>query len=237
MFDSGISIVGNSIKYGFESIHCEWDANLKIDNNICDSSTSCALTLWYIVGTEITGNLISNRYNLDGYAGVFILACSGKIDINNNQILLYNGGDGLEFWQTSSSNYLCANNFIYLAGELPTFGTGIQSFNGSGLHLLYNTVICVNHLGMACEIYQDNKNVIENNIFYNDANYPTCEFYKAINLTSNYNDFFSSSSKLVMWNLKTYNTLSKFQSVSKTDKNSISVNPFFASKEDPPACK
>jgi hypothetical protein len=240
--DSNNTISGNLMKYGGYGVyHYGYNSGAyathnKYLNNKIDSVYYTSIYLNYSSGGLVSGNTITNDNRYTNHYGIYFYYCYNEMTVTKNKILLPNGGTGYYAYSisgTSTNPAIVANNFISVGGTVASYG--ILTYSTNYHNLYYNTVLYTgsNAGSYAVQLQYEYYNNVENNIFANKGSgYAYYYYYTYYNYASDYNDIYSTGSKLANWNGTDYNTLSALQTASSKDANSKSVNPYFVSNTD-----
>ncbi|MCX6352166.1 MAG: PKD domain-containing protein [Bacteroidetes bacterium] len=180
------------------------DNIIKSNNN-----TGTALYISYIFNRSfITGNKL---YTGGDANGLYISYCDGikdSIYIANNMISNKSKSSFPVYAYSSNKLNIYFNSFLY---------TGTSS---SGYSAIISNIISSNP-----------QNRFYNNICHNSSGGYVISSYYGIT-TSDYNDYYTSGTKIGYWNATVCNTLSDWKSTSGQDKNSITIDPSFYSSAD-----
>ncbi len=136
---------------------------------------------------------------------------------------------------TTANRGLIANNFVSANSSASYNSHAIKVDNSNYQKIYHNsTMITGAGAGSAFDVYLGGNIQSANNIF---TNYGTDTYtFKSQNNTaitvSNYNDFYSTSSRNIRYNSVDYATLAAYQATSFLDNNSLAVDPVFTSTTD-----
>jgi len=206
---------------------------LDVSNNTF-STLNNAIYLYLFDSPNIENNIITN--NASDYAIVLSNIDNGFLIKNNKIDNTTNIGSGIyldAIIGTTLNKGSVLNNFIQVGSKGITFG------NSSYIDIIHNSINIeaasqTNNLSsIAFEgigSYSDTR--IENNIFANKRKGYAYVGVSGTNVTSDYNDLFTTGTNLGKWNGVLQPTLSDYVSASSTNNNSVSAKPFFTSLTD-----
>ncbi len=198
------------------------------------STLKSAIDLQHFDYPKIENNIITN--NASDYA-IVLRNIDFGFEIKNNKIdNTTNIGSGIRLYYTngtSSIKGIVLNNFIQVGSK------GITLENSSYIDIIHNSINIesasqTNNLSsIAFEgigTYSDTR--IQNNIFANKRKGYAYVGVSGTNITSDYNDLFTTGTNIAKWNGVLQPTLSDYVLASGTNNNSVSANPFFTSLTD-----
>ncbi|MCD6566583.1 MAG: T9SS type A sorting domain-containing protein [Bacteroidales bacterium] len=176
--------------------------------------------------------IILSNYIYSNYTStsIFLDNNRDRVEIGKNNILLPNGGKGIELksgqWITTSDTSLIYNNFIYLNATNtgnPEYGICLN-MNYLGAKIIFNTIhITGDNSSSAClyHIYSTYIDFRNNNLVNKAYGLAIGNSY---NLSiSNFNNLFSNGTKLTTYSAD----LEHWQTTYNKDINSVSVDPYF----------
>jgi len=198
------------------------------------STNGSAIALQFFDAPNIENNIITN--NASDYAITLSNINNGFVIKNNKINNTTNIGRGINLDNitgTITKKGSVLNNFIQVGSK------GISLENSSYVDIIHNSINIesasqTNNLSsIAFEGIGSYSNTrIENNIFANKRKGYAYVGVSGTNITSNYNDLFTTGTNLGKWNGVLQPTLSDYVSASSTNNNSVSAKPFFASLTD-----
>ncbi len=216
--ESFITIRNNHISGGYEGIRLIGDYNVSekghiIEGNFLDSSWGLNINGYYLKGFNISRNKI---------------LISGLVGVGNTALSIY--GNPIA---DADTNYI-ANNFI--SGDSNT-GNAVYLYDVSPLYFSSNSISNTSALSAVSMYgsYTSNVSILRNNIISAIGGGYALEASSGGISSSDHNDFYSNGKSIAFWkDIKTGSTkncmdIATWNSVSKMDKNSISVEPGFKS--------
>jgi parallel beta-helix repeat protein len=230
----GVSITGVD-NPGFRS------SNIRVLDNTLTGHYWDGIFLRYCDAPVVSGNTISSLVPNYNYDGIYLTQCYNDLLVSGNKILFSGDDNGIGFNYadgTSSFRGKVINNYIEAIGSTNPL-VGIFIANSSYIDILFNT----------CKIDEDNTDinsyafyghygsnlVVKNNNFVNYGTGPAYYNNPGTGITeSDYNNLFTGGINLARWDFTLYaRDLEDLQTKSELDDNSISINPWFISDEEP----
>lgn len=202
---------------------------LTIDNNVFNESDRNVL--YYCTNFTITNNLV-NEFT---YAAFDINQSVNPFVISNNQI-----NSTLSDYQSirlanviGASTGVIKNNFISINNSSSIYG--IYLTQSQYINVYFNSINIVGNYSTNGAIYLNSNSSlnIKNNIMAVNGNgYAYYVNNSQTNLTSDYNDLYSTGANLVYWAGTTYASLADYQTAQTQDANSVNINPNYISETD-----
>lgn len=217
-----------------------------IKENIMDSQSVSGIYGGYLLSLKLTGNNITIRptSSKQFYAyGIYLTGCKGGIKILNNKVNNQGyasnaSGIYLKSNTANSDSNTVINNFVICSGKSAKM-TGITLYNAATFYIYYNNLL-ITSAGSStkvCEVLYTNGtgNEIINNVMVNLGGgyvfyYPSGS--SNVIKYSQYNNLFTTGSYLAIFKRKKCSSLASWQSVSRLDANTKSVNPSYVSNSD-----
>ncbi|MCK4344242.1 MAG: SBBP repeat-containing protein, partial [Bacteroidales bacterium] len=244
--DDNNLIEENRFEDGTEGLHLsgvgssDLEKGTYILNNHFVNQTIKAIILADQDAPVIQSNIIQYDLTDYGFKGIHCGACDNNLIIEKNKILLpnANGGCGIEIGGsdgTPGDEGIIANNFI----QINTSGgsaEGIWNTGSTYQRYLFNSVNITGYDGFgsrAIKIDASSSDIeLKNNTFANNVGGGTIASENTTNISSNYNNLYSTGTNLAYWNSTGVTSLSAWQSASGQDANSISIDPEYLSDSD-----
>lgn len=214
-----------------------------IEGNIIDSTFATAISADYNDGIVIRNNTLRNvlatgTSSNTSYSGILVSNSNGAVSITRNKVMLpYSGMAGIQLSSntgTSTATGLVANNYVSMSsGSATATPYGIYVNNSPYQNIYFNTVTMYNtNAGAALNVSATGNVNVRNNILFNRGGGYALIANSTGLAASNYNDLFTTGTKLVKSGTTDYATLADWQKASSMDANSVSVNPLFVSSTD-----
>jgi bacillolysin len=216
-----------------------------VDGNTIDSFGLCGVYFGYQVQSVITNNLVqSNSFSSSAYAsyGIRIETCDGGFDVSKNKV--YMSGTAVRcrgIVVYSSANYTgytsrLTNNFVRVSSGSSN-STGLYLVSNTYLDVYYNNVLNNYSSSAGAAVYVDNSsnstsNNFKNNNFINKGGGYAWDINTGYISTSNYNNLYTSGSKIGYNAGSTYSSFSSWKSGTGYDANSKNADPTFTSTTD-----
>ena len=188
--------------------------------------------LYKVNKPHISNNTLNNgkRY------GVYLHYCPNDLLVISNKVFSTNTnfyGIYIHYCDGSTANRgLIANNFVSANSSAAYNSHAIKVDNSNYQRVYHNsTMITGAGAGAAFDVYLGGNIQSANNIFTNlGSDTYTFKSHNNTAITvSNYNDFYSTSSRNIRYNSVDYATLGAYQAVSFFDNNSLEIDPVFTS--------
>ena len=204
-----------------------------ITNNTFTNQYYTGIYLFYQNAPLISGNTITTNTLYSSYYGIYAGYCDNGMKILKNKIAIQNGGYGVYIYFSdglTGTPGLTANNFIQVGGTSTAYGlypyySTYQNFYYNSVNITSNSAAngSAMYLNYGCTVIDLKNNILANN----GGGY---SFYSVITagVTSNYNDLYTSGTKLGYWNADCAN-IAAWRTTSLQDANSISINPSYSS--------
>lgn len=242
----------NNTNFTFESNRClngdyalelrglssNYNTGTIIRNNDFSNAWRQGVNLLYHQAPVIEGNTLTanNANNLNNQYGFYLNTCRGASRLVGNKISMRRAyGIYLDNSDnTAGSEGLLANNFVEMGQGSANTVYGIY-FSSSDGYKVYHNNINVTSTGSSSRAFYSNASAnihIINNIFASTGGTTPIQFNGGSLTGSNFNDFFTTGSRVGIWNGTDAPTLSDWQSLSGGDLNTYSVNPLFTSNTD-----
>lgn len=201
--------------------------DLVIRNNTISYSSALGARIQYVNGVVYKNNAVSSNSANSSYQSLNLSYSKGIFEVSNN--IISSPGAGFNFDNVNAVDALISNNFITSEGNgfalsrCSNFLIAHNSLNAHGLGLVYGS----NNQNIQIL----NNNIVAENIAFSISS------NSLDNLTSNYNNIFSSGFALVKYydvSTYTYKSLifEEWKEISLMDQNSLSQNPLYFSEND-----
>lgn len=238
--DNGNSFIGNRFEGGRIGIYMyggsiPGETNLLIKNNVFNNQGFSAIYLQYESNPIITGNIITNVSN-SGLRGIYLSQCSNSYEITKNRIsLLSQYGIYLSNSDSPQGNSgLIDNNFISIGngGSLTVYGLYLQS--SDNVRIYHNNVNIRSTFNNSRALFNGSNGVdVKNNVFACVLGaIPVEHSVNTTNISSDYNDLYTTGSNTGVWQSTFLSTLAEWQLNSGQDFQSRAINPQFISDTD-----
>ncbi len=208
-----------------------------IEGNLFENQNNDAIYMRYHDSLSIIGNSCTTNGVTDEASSIYCTNCSNQI-IDKNKISLLFGRYGILVsgcTGTESSPGIISNNFIRIPA---TNGTA----DCKGIHLgysdyqgIYNNTVNVGSApgseSSALYLHAANNIDIKNNILIHSGG--GYAIYSNLSVdSSDYNNLFTTGNYLCYYNDSKVPNMEVWRLVTKTDSNSLSINPSFVSESD-----
>lgn len=206
----------------------------------------------YVKGLLVKGNHFDNQYR----RGIYINDATELIiteneftqtpigiyfnDVSGGQITknkIYNGisNTGIYCYNSNGSSTApisLANNFVQVDGPANESKYGITIRACRFIELTNNTLRCSNPYYNSSPIfaYSSDRISLTNNILANTGGGYALKTYEAID-SSNYNNLYTTGTKLIEWPSVVYETLAEYQTGTGLDAQSVSTDPSFIGED------
>jgi gliding motility-associated-like protein len=229
-----INVVSNIFQgQGGNSTYITWSKDVTVKDNLYDGHANPNIYASTTRNTVIDGNRLIN-------CSVAIRPDNSRgLIIRNNRISLYPipSRENIAIRPESNDTAIIYNNYIHSEGTVA--GTGILSNNNYHTGIYFNSVDIAN-----TDVSQDSKALIvynnglqtdiRNNIFnVETGGYPVYIAGMPLTATMDYNDYYHPDGIIGFYAGVTYYSLSDWGQAINGDANSKTVNPFYASVENP----
>jgi len=237
--DSAISFIKNSFLNGSYAISfsgrdfSNQSYKLSLKNNTFINQYANAVNVSFYKELVIDNNFISGNTLNQDFTAIGITQCSGKHNINGNNIFLKNNRTGIFFGSSSASpgnESIISNNFINISGTV--YGAYALNLDAVQYVKILNNTFQINnnhYISTPVDIkYSSSYLTLKNNIFVNNGGGPVINCYTRNNISSNYNLMYTTGNNFGYYN----GARSKFAdwvSASGMDNKSINVKPTFYS--------
>ena len=242
--DTYISFLNNTIKNGYYAIYwrgsgtSDRDFASKFSNNTVSGFYYYGVYLYYQDSLVFENNTITSNpaLNASSNYGLYNYQCNNSYRVTGNTINVVAAtstayGMYLNYAQAAdTARGLVANNMISCSSNGTQYG--IYTYYVKYTDIVYNSVNVYGAAGTSKALYQRYGAGLRflNNIFSDVSGHGYAAYFKNINAidTTNYNDYYSTDTSLVYWNVNRA-TLADLQLANGMDTNSISTNPYFYS--------
>ncbi|MCX6351452.1 MAG: right-handed parallel beta-helix repeat-containing protein [Bacteroidetes bacterium] len=241
--DSFNTFRNNAIYNGYYGVYFYggYEKGNVFEYNTIDSVQYYGIMLYYNANFSVSNNLIKGIQTQYG-AGLYSYSYNiyGSSKINNNKIILDNGGYGLFCYYllgtTGDSAYI-TNNFVSVAAG--TNGYGLYFIYSDYANFYHNNVNIHNSNSSSFAAYFANYSSVTSNRVYNNNLVNIAGGYALVSTNStitdeDYNNYYvgSTSAYVAMWNGTSCTTLSDLQTNNSMDANSMSIDPKYRDKRN-----
>ena len=241
---SNLRVVNNKIiAYGYGIyLRGNFSANasgVEIDSNIITTNRYGAY-LNYLTDMKFRGNTITANTGSSNFRGLYINSVDGPTQISENNIvsrgtssygIYFTGSDG-----TNTNKIDVYNNFISNITTSITTSIGIALQNSNYINLYFNNInILATNGNSRSGVYITNGSNItlrNNNIIASGGGYALNYGSGVSNISSNYNNLYTSGTNLGVINSSNRTNLAAWQTSSGGDANSLSIDPVYTSTTD-----
>ncbi|MBO9703662.1 MAG: right-handed parallel beta-helix repeat-containing protein [Sporocytophaga sp.] len=245
-YNNYISFTNNTIIGGSTGINYtggsngEYTRGLIISNNSFINQSSSGLTIEHTISPVITKNKFDVK---GGFTGANISDTRDRLIFSENVINFESKLSRSYYYVLSIRSHksysavsagLVVNNMInvknFLDYDMNVPASVLYTEDNKYLNFLYNSVNLNNgNPESDIAVFYSNKDsslVVENNIFCNRYGGYTMNINQSI-VSSNYNDLYTTGSKLVKINSKDYTDIATYAGATQNDLNSLSLDPQF----------
>lgn len=229
----GLSMTGSTGGY-----NGPFNKGLVVSGNVFTVQNSYGLN----IRNTIAPSIVKNTFNSVGYIpmGIFstrenTIVSENKVNFTNIYNAYYYSLVVMDDHKSTSdatagivaNNMVFVNNFYANASQTPIF----SSSRNKNLKIVYNS-ISLNKLKTSSQTVvfssdQDTSLTLKNNIFSNRTGNMTMTINRAILLSSDYNDLYTTGTSLVKYGNTTYANLADYSLATGQDLHSINQNPLF----------
>jgi hypothetical protein len=220
-----------------------------VTNNTFQGQIMTALTLTDHTAPLLKGNYVNSTNLVDVYRGLYLVNCTGAIQVLANNVVIQNAvsAHGIELASSVSdplNKGLVANNMVSVNLNITAansmYPCGLIAYNSSNQRFFYNSVNIYGSSTIANSAFRffnnTNNNGIEllNNNFVNTVSGGVVLNFEGVTssaFTSNYNNLYSEDGP-VGFLLANNATMADWQSASNGDLNSFAIKPYFNSNTD-----
>ena len=205
--------------------------NTWIFNNTIDSFYTTGIYLFYTNSPALENNSITTHPSgSSSSVGIDINSIGGSAVIADNIIYNKPGGYGI-IYNTGSSLFsapsLIVNNFITVASL--NYSSGMYFASTGAVDVVYNNINITSSKSNSSGAYIDapgcNIHLLDNNLVNKGGGFSLYVVNNSGNITSDYNNLYTSGSYLSYWNATKYASLSTHKVATMMDLNDVSVDP------------
>ncbi|NOZ46889.1 MAG: hypothetical protein GXO79_08910, partial [Chlorobi bacterium] len=210
---SSLQVINNEFNTQVVGVYFKKADAPKIRNNVFINNRQNSIRLYECDdAVEITGNIISDKTNLNEFNGIYLEYCDGS----------------------GIAQGLIANNFVSAVGYGWYKAYGIRLETSNYQRIYHNTVNITgaNTGNNSFRCYNGGNNIALNNIFTTNGGYAFYISGTSPLITSGNNALYTNDSYIAGWYSTNYATLTDLQSATTYEDNSLNVLPVFISSDD-----
>ncbi|MFC2116067.1 T9SS type A sorting domain-containing protein [Bacteroidota bacterium] len=239
--ENNIEFIDNLMQYGTYGIKIAGDNSTKTSvngNHFLDQSY-WSVNLITIKAPVVSGNYFDYSKSSVFY-GIYFHICDSALKLSNNYFVAPNSSEGFGLWHRlcdgDAADYgLISNNYMQINCS-GTYAYGIYYDESTYQKFYHNSINISGNLQStrALSIVSDCSDIsLRNNLISNEANGYSCYSEVTTNISSDYNNLYTSGINIGYWDGANRTDLPAWQTATGQDANSFSIAPQFPADNDP----